>query len=260
MKKKLDYFLNKTFKKKTIDCSNQILKHIKNKGKIKRYLSTINTYSLLLIDYDNKFNKALEKSYWLIPDGYGTVLACKILNIKIQQRITGADIFADLNFRINKHKNFKCMFFGSTKKTLNLIKKKMKIDYPNIKVAVFSPPFKKSFNKKENQKMIKFINKQKADILWVGLTQPKQEKWINQNINQLNIKFIAAVGAVFDFYSNKIKRAPKIIQNLKLEWMYRLLQDPKRLWKRYLIGNLNFFFCVIPYLLLIRFKYFFNFK
>ena len=255
MKKKLEYFLNKVFKKTTNDCSNQIIRHIKNNNKNKKFLSTLNTYSLLILKNDYQFRKALAKSNWIIPDGIGTIIACKLLGLKIRQRITGMDIFNELNYKLNKHKNYKYIFFGSTKKTLRLITKKMKLEYPNIKISgCFSPPFKDTFNKTETNKIINFINKRKVDVLWVGLTQPKQEKWIFENSNKLNAKFIAAIGAVFDFSTGQVKRAPIFIQNLGFEWLYRLLQDPKRLWRRYFYSNINFFLKVIPYLIYIRIK------
>ena len=261
MKKKLEYFLGKTFKRSVKKCSDQIVKHIKSKNKKIKFLSTINTNTLLVLENDDKFKEALVNSFWIIPDGYGTIIACKFLGLKIHQRISGSDIFDQINFKLNKQKNYKYVFFGSTKKTLRLIAKKMKSNYPNIKITGYlSPPFKDIYNETETKKMINFINKKKTDVLWVGLTQPKQEKWIHQNLNRLDTKFVGAIGAVFDFYSDQIKRAPKIIQDLGFEWLYRVFQDPKRLWKRYMLCNLNFFFIIIPYLLYVRLKYFLKLK
>ena len=261
MKKKLEYFLHKVFKRTTNECGNQIIKHIKSKNKKAKFLSTLNTNSLLVLESDDKFKEALTASYWIVPDGYGTIIACKLLGLRIHQRITGTAIFNEINYKLNKFKNYKYIFFGSTKKTLGLIVNKIKSDYPNIKVAGYlSPSFKNKYNKTETNKMINFINKKKPDVLWVGLTQPKQEKWIYENLDKLDTKFVGAIGAVFDFYSGQIKRAPKAIQSLGLEWFYRILQDPKRLWKRYLFSNLNFTFKIVPYLFYLKFKSYLNFK
>ncbi|MDC1278275.1 WecB/TagA/CpsF family glycosyltransferase [Pelagibacteraceae bacterium] len=258
MKKKIEYFLNKTFKKNTNKCCQQITTHLNKRNLETKYLSTINTNSFLVLENDLNFNKALAKSNWIIPDGIGAVLACKLLGLKITERISGSDLFNSLNYNINKKKSYAYFFFGSTEKTLKLIKKKMKLQYPNIKISgYFSPPFKENFNKKETNKMIKYINNKKADVLWVGLTQPKQEKWVYENYSKLNVKFIGSIGAVFDFYAKQVKRAPKFLQILGLEWLYRLLQDPKRLWKRYFYSNFNFFLKIVPYLLYLRIK---NFK
>ena len=133
----------------------------------------------------------------------------------------------------------------------------MKLDYPDIKITGYlSPPFKTAFSKTENNKMIKYINRKKTQVLWVGLTQPKQEKWVYENYSKLNVKFIGSIGAVFDFYAKQVKSAPKFLQILGLEWLFRLLQDPKRLWKRYFYSNFNFFLKIVPYLLYLRIKSF----
>mgnify|MGYP006137918559 FL=1 len=170
----MDQFLKKIFKKSTSICGNEIIKHIYNKNKKTKFISTVNTNSLLLLNKDKIFKKALISSNWIIPDGYGAVFACKLLGLNIKERITGSDIFNDLNYKLNKQKKCKYFFLGSTTKTLKLISKKMKLDYPNIKITGYlSPPFKTAFSKTENNKMIKYINRKKTEVLWVGLTQPK---------------------------------------------------------------------------------------
>ena len=245
--------LRKVFKKTKSSCSDQIVNHLKNKKNKTKFLSTLNTNSLLVLKNDKKFREALKSSNWIIPDGYGAVLACKILGLNIKERIAGFDIFNELNYKLNKQKRYKYIFFGSSKKTLKLISKKMEFDYPNIKVKGYlSPPFKITFSKAETDKMIKYINNKKADVLWVGLTQPKQEKWIYENYFKLNVRFIAGIGAVFDFYSGHIRRAPKIIQNLGFEWFYRVYQDPVRLWKRYFFSNLYYLGNIIPHIIYLR--------
>ena len=253
----MDQFLKKIFKKSTSICGNEIIKHIYNKNKKTKFISTVNTNSLLLLNKDKIFKKALISSNWIIPDGYGAVFACKLLGLNIKERITESDIFNDLNYKLNKQKKCKYFFLGSTTKTLKLISKKMKLDYPNIKITGYlSPPFKTAFSKTENNKMIKYINRKKTEVLWVGLTQPKQEKWVYENYSKLNVKFIGSIGAVFDFYAGQVKRAPRFLQILGFEWFYRVLQDPKRLWKRYFYSNFNFFLKIVPYLLYLRIKSF----
>ena len=181
------------------------------------------------------------------------------MGVNIRERIAGSDIFKDLNYKLNKKKKYKYFFFGSTKKTLKLLSKRMELYYPNIKITGYlSPPFKSAFTKNENNKMIRYINSKKVDVLWVGLTQPKQEKWIYENYSKLNVKFVGAIGAVFDFYSGQVKRAPIIMQTLGLEWFYRICQDPSRLWLRYLTSNLYYMFTVIPNIIYLRVLYIFR--
>jgi N-acetylglucosaminyldiphosphoundecaprenol N-acetyl-beta-D-mannosaminyltransferase len=98
--------------------------------------------------------------------------------------------------------------------------------------GTFSPPYKPEFSPAELDMMIAAINAVRPDVLWVGMTAPKQEKWIYQNRHRLQVKFIGAVGAVFDFYTGRVKRSHPIFQNLGLEWLPRLLQEPRRLWRR----------------------------
>jgi N-acetylglucosaminyldiphosphoundecaprenol N-acetyl-beta-D-mannosaminyltransferase len=118
-------------------------------------------------------------------------------------------------------------------KTLAEIRQRMAADYPHLLVVdTFSPPFKPEFTPAELDKMIAAINAVRPDILWVGMTAPKQEKWVHQNRHRLQVKFIGAVGAVFDFYTGRVKRSHPIFQKLGLEWLPRLLQEPRRLWRR----------------------------
>jgi N-acetylglucosaminyldiphosphoundecaprenol N-acetyl-beta-D-mannosaminyltransferase len=113
----------------------------------------------------------------------------------------------------------------------------MSKDYPNIRFAgSYSPPYKDDYDEKELDEMIEIINQAHPDILWVGMTAPKQEKWIYQNLHRLDIRFAAAIGAVFDFYTGRVKRSHPIFQKLGLEWLPRLVQQPKRLWRRTFIS------------------------
>jgi N-acetylglucosaminyldiphosphoundecaprenol N-acetyl-beta-D-mannosaminyltransferase len=125
---------------------------------------------------------------------------------------------------------------------------KMESDFSNIWVAgIFSPPFKEEFTHEENLMMIETINRAKPDVLWVGMTAPKQEKWVYENREKLNVKLLGPIGAVFDFYTGKVKRSATIFQKSGLEWLPRFLQEPRRLWKRNLISNPKFILRVIRY-------------
>ncbi len=122
----------------------------------------------------------------------------------------------------------------------------MKRNFPALEiVGAYSPPFKKEFSEADNLEMIKMINSADPDILWVGMTAPKQEKWIYENLGRLNVRVAIGIGAVFDYVSAKVKRAPEGMQKCGLEWFWRLLQEPRRLWKRYLVGNTLFILLVL---------------
>jgi len=197
----------------------------------KLVISTLNPYSLLIAEKDKNFKQALQESDILLPDGQGIVWAINFLyNIKIK-RIAGYDLFLYLMNESEK-KEGKCFFFGSTSATLNKIKNKLSVDYPSVKIEYLSPPFKESFSEEENHKFVSSINEFNPDVLFVGMTAPKQEKWVFQNKNKLNVKIIVSIGAVFDFYAGNVKRPSKFWIDLGLEWFIRFLQEPKRLFKR----------------------------
>ena len=128
-------------------------------------------------------------------------------------------------------------FLGASEQTLAQIRARMAFDFPNIRVAgTYSPPFKPTYSEQELDAMIAAVNATKPDVLWVGMTAPKQEKWIFENRARLDVRFAAAVGAVFDFYTGNVKRSHPVFQRLGLEWLPRLLQQPRRLWRRMLVS------------------------
>jgi N-acetylglucosaminyldiphosphoundecaprenol N-acetyl-beta-D-mannosaminyltransferase len=203
-------------------------------------ISCLNAHSYNLAQNDAQFAGSLQKSDVLLADGGGILLACKILKIQLKERVTGYDLFLDGMQKLNDNCG-SAFFLGSTEKVLQKIEKRAQKDFPNVKVKTYSPPFKANFSEQDNTKIIEEINSFNPDILWVGLGSPKQEKWASENFEKLNVKgWVASVGAVFDFYSGKIKRAPVFLQKYYLEWLYRFLQEPRRLWRRYLVGNAIF--------------------
>lgn len=175
----------------------------------KKYFLCLNPHSFEEAQKDPLFHKAILNADLVVPDGIGVVLASKILGGSISERITGFDIFAGLTSVMNARKDLSCFFLGSTEQNLSVIKEKMDVEFPHVRIAgCYSPPFKKEFDDEDNQQMIKIINKEKPDVLWVGMTAPKQEKWIYTNKEKLeSVKFIGAIGAVFDFYAGTVKRS-----------------------------------------------------
>jgi N-acetylglucosaminyldiphosphoundecaprenol N-acetyl-beta-D-mannosaminyltransferase len=151
--------------------------------------------------------------------------------------VTGSDVFARLHKRMNAAGGMSVFFLGSTDETLAIIRQRMACDYPKIKIAgTYSPPFKEEFSATDNEKMVVAINAAAPDVLWVGISAPKQEKFIFENCDLLNMKFAAAIGAVFDFYTGKVKRSHPVFQHLGLEWLPRLMQQPRRLWRRIFVS------------------------
>lgn len=205
------------------------------------WLACLNPHSVVCAERDPIFAEALRNADWLIPDGIGVVLASRILGGRIRDRITGSDIFQGLNERLNTEGGFSCFFLGSSKETLARIVERMNRDYPNVRVVgVYSPPYKTEFSPEDDEAMLGAIHAARPDVLWVGMTAPKQEKWIYRNRDRLDVKFAAAVGAVFDFYAGNVKRSHPFFLRHGLEWLPRLLQEPRRLWRRNFISNPKF--------------------
>lgn len=208
--------------------------------KRKLLINTINAHSYNIALKDPVFAEALLNGDALIPDGASIVLAFRWLRHERIERIAGWDLFQFEMNRLNE-KRGKCFFLGSNPKTLELIKKRAKEVYPNIEVFTYSPPYKPEFTAEENEAMIEAVNKVQPDLLWIGMTAPKQEKWAYKHFNQLQVNgHIGTIGAVFDFFAETIERAPIWWQNHSLEWLYRLIKEPRRMWRRYIIGNTLF--------------------
>ena len=133
------------------------------------------------------------------------------------------------------------MFMGSSQKVLDLIVKRAAEVYPHLKIVTYSPPYKPEFSEEDNKAIVEAINAVDPDLLWIGMTAPKQEKWTYSHWNELNIHcHVGTIGAVFDFFAGTVERAPMWWQRHGLEWLYRLLKEPKRMWRRYIIGNTLF--------------------
>ncbi|MDH4234321.1 MAG: WecB/TagA/CpsF family glycosyltransferase [Gallionella sp.] len=217
-------------------CVDSIVSRITSKD-APCWLACINPHSYVAALDESDFSDALHGADWLIPDGSGIVLASYLLGGNIRQRITGSDIFSALNSRANELGGFSVFFLGVTPDCLEEIRVRMGREYPQIRFAgSYSPLFKQDYTEEELEAMFAAINQARPDILWVGMTAPKQEKWIHQNLHRLDVCFAAAIGAVFDFYTGRVKRSHPVFQRLGLEWLPRLIQEPGRLWKRMFIS------------------------
>jgi len=201
------------------------------------WLACINPHSYVVALENQVFAAALANADWLIPDGIGIVLASRVLKGSIHKRVTGSDIFNELNRQLNLIGGMRVFFLGASEETLELIRLKMNREFPNIVVVgTFSPPYADTFTDEDTQKMITAINVSGADVLWVGMSSPKQDLWLHCNRHLLDVKFAASIGAVFDFYTGTVVRAHPIFQGMGIEWFPRLLQDPRRLWRRMFVS------------------------
>lgn len=218
----------------------------------KLLINTINAHSYNTARKDSLFAEALTNGDVLLPDGVSIVMACKWIKAKSlpKERIAGWDLFAfemeklereSEELRTKSEESKIVMFMGSSQKVLDLIVKRAAEVYPHLKVVTYSPPYKTEFSDEDNKAIIDAIHAANPDLLWIGMTAPKQEKWTYSHWKELNIHcHVGSIGAVFDFFAGTMKRAPMWWQEHGLEWLYRLLKEPKRMWRRYIIGNALF--------------------
>lgn len=223
----------------------------------KQLINCINAYSYNVAKQDDEFASIIfSNEYHLIPDGAGIVYAYRLLKIMNRplRRIAGWDLFAyemeSLKASCETEETTSSrkvvMFVGSTEATLEKIKQRAAKEYPMFDVKTYSPSFSPKYSSKEKKDIIDAINKERPSLLWFGLTAPKQEKLVNSIYNELDIHcHVGTIGAVFDFYSGNVKRAPMWFQNHSLEWFYRLCQEPRRLWRRYIVGNVLFIYYIL---------------
>lgn len=208
-------------------------------------INTINPHSFIVAQKDLVFKAALCNSDYLFPDGIGVVWALKYFYKDPISRISGFEIHKHLldYCKINDLKRI--CYFGSSEKVLDLVEKKLSLEYDSyFQIKKISPAFKESFCDNENSFYIRQINNFCPDVVFVGMTAPKQEKWTYLNKNKINSKFLVSIGAVFDFYAETEKRAPKLMIMLGFEWLYRFVQNPKRMYPR-IINGLKFFFLTL---------------
>ena len=203
-----------------------------------RVINTISPNSYGISTKDNEFKLALLNSDYLVLDGVYFALAAIILQGKTIKRNQGPDVF---NYFVNKmnHEKGRIFFLGASHSTLNKIKIRINSDYPNIAAGFFSPPFKNDFSITENNEILKAINDFKPDVLFVGMTCPKQEKWVFHNKLKLKTNIICSIGAVFDWYAGNQKNIHPIWWKLRLGWLKRTIDRPEIL-KRY--PNIGIFF------------------
>jgi N-acetylglucosaminyldiphosphoundecaprenol N-acetyl-beta-D-mannosaminyltransferase len=220
-----------------LDLKNIVLKE-------KTVINTLNQYSYVMAQKNSQFKNALMASDVLLPDGIGIVAACKILNGRRIKKIAGADLHLHVLQRL-KEIGGSCFYLGSSAQTLDRIKKQCEQDFPGVSVGYYSPPFKTKFTTDDNQVMVDTINAYNPDVLFIGMSAPKQEMWVHQHKNALNVKVICSIGAVFDFYAGTINRPSKFWVGMGLEWFIRLMNEPSRLWKRYLYYGPVFLYIVL---------------
>ena len=203
-----------------------------------KYICVSNVHTTVMSYENEEYRKIQNGAAMALPDGAPLSSYSRRKGYKQAQRVTGPDLMLEL-FAISKEKGYRHYFYGATEETLQSMKEVLERDYPGIQIAgMYAPPFR-ALTPQEDAQIVAKINEARPDFIWIGLGAPKQEEWMYQHMGQLQGVLIG-VGAGFDYLAGYIKRAPRWMQRMSLEWLYRLLQDPKRLWRRYFTSNVKF--------------------
>ena len=203
-----------------------------------KYICVSNVHTTVMSYENEEYRKIQNGAAMALPDGAPLSSYSRRKGYKQAQRVTGPDLMLEL-FAISKEKGYRHYFYGATEETLQSMKEVLERDYPGIQIAgMYAPPYR-ALTPQEDAQIVAKINEARPDFIWIGLGAPKQEEWMYQHMGQLQGVLIG-VGAGFDYLAGYIKRAPRWMQRMSLEWLYRLLQDPKRLWRRYFTSNVKF--------------------
>lgn len=222
------------------------------KDKRQKYICVCPVSTIVECNRDENVRKVINAAYLVTPDGMPLVWIGKMRGFRNMNRVYGPDLMLKF-LEVACEKGYSNFFYGSKnsvleKLTANLLKK-----YPNLKIAgKYSPPFS-PLNEEEDKEIINIINNSSPDIVWVGIGNPKQEVWMAEHLGKIKASLMIGVGAAFDFLAGTKPQSPRWIRDNGFEWLFRLLTEPKRLWKRYLIGNALFLWFFLEELIRVKF-------
>ena len=216
-----------------------------NRKMSQRVFACANPHSLVVAQGDPSFQSALMQANLVVADGVGVTFMARLVGVNIGPRITGTDYFLAVLNALQQRGGGRVFFFGSSQRVLGLIAKRFAVDFPSLTLCgALSPPFG-SWSNEENRRMVQVIHDAKPDVLWVGMTAPKQEKWVEDNRRQMNTPVIGSIGAVFDFYAGTYSRAPQWVCRIGFEWAYRFILEPRRMWQRNFVSAPKFVWLVL---------------
>lgn len=216
-----------------IDC------RIAQQQKTRFFYVNADCYNKIFID--KEYKRILNANDVIFPDGSGIKLGAKLIGKNLRDNVNGTDLLPLLCQRAVKN-SYKIYLLGAAPGIVEQMGKNLQSSYPGLDICGTRNGF---FNwEKESSTVVATVNASQADVLLVAMGAPLQEKWIDQNFSALTPTILMGVGGLFDFYSGRIPRAPLWMRRLGIEWTFRLMQEPKRMWKRYILGNPLFLYRV----------------
>lgn len=220
------------------DMKNLIANHIDElRG---QFICLSNVHTTVMAYEDAEYRKIQNSAFVALPDGSPLSFVQRFRGYKDATQVAGPDLMPEI-WSVTEHTEISHYFYGSSEETIAALRKRLEKDFPNMKIAGMESPPYRPLTPEEDAEAVKRINESGADIVWVGLGAPKQERWMYEHRDRVNALMLG-VGAGFDFHAGTVKRAPMWVRKLYLEWLYRLTQDPKRLWKRYVETNAKFLY------------------
>jgi N-acetylglucosaminyldiphosphoundecaprenol N-acetyl-beta-D-mannosaminyltransferase len=225
-------------------------------GKIERlinednpvYVVTPNAAHIVLLQKDKEFKEAYKKASLVLADGMSIFFVSKVLGVPLKDKCSGSDLFEEV-CKICAKNNKSLFLLGGVKGSEKIAEQKLKQLYPSLGVFSYSPPRGFENDKEETKKIIDMVNNSQINVLIVCVGTPKSEKWLLKNIDKMQISLACSFGSSLDYFAGVKKRAPLLWQRFGLEWFWRFVQEPRRLWRRYLIGNAMFIWLVFKEIL-----------
>jgi N-acetylglucosaminyldiphosphoundecaprenol N-acetyl-beta-D-mannosaminyltransferase len=223
------------------DVLDQVREWIVNNSRTGKYIVQANVFTLVNAKENPHYIRAVREANLLVPDGMPLVWLLRHKGHALHERVYGPDLMMKICEEAAKNR-WRCFFYGGNEETVRLLENQLLKNYPSLIIAgTYAPPFR-ALTDKEDDEVCRYINSKKPDILWVALGSPRQDLWMYEHRDKLNVSVMHGVGAAFDFLSGKVPQAPRWMMRAGLEWLFRLFIEPRRLWKRYTITNLKFLY------------------
>jgi len=196
----------------------------------------INASKVNLMNEDPKLRKIVNDCPLINADGSSILWAARKLSVPLRERVTGIDLFLNL-VKLAAKKGYGIYLFGAKEEVVQKVKTVFLNQYPSLRIVGVRNGY---FSESDEPEMVKEMSTSGADMMFVAFSSPMKEYWVNKYLQQLNIPFVMGVGGSFDVVAGVTNRAPKWMQKIGLEWLFRLIQEPRRMWKRYVVGNAQF--------------------
>ena len=214
----------------------------------KTFITVTGVHGIMESQREEQVKRIHQAAGMCVPDGMPTVWVGRLYGYRGMDRVYGPDLMLEMMKR-SLTKGYTHFFYGGKEGVPELLRNRLLAKFPGLKVeGVLSPPFR-AMSAEEESELHGLIQALSPDVIWVGLSTPKQERWMAAHVGKLNTRVMIGVGAGFDFHAGLVRQAPRWMQRISLEWFFRLLTEPRRLWRRYVFNNPKFVLMILGQLL-----------